>query len=103
MTTPHKWASEIHAMVEGKEVEGFHTQTETWRLATGIFNPLTRPDLKWRIVPEKKVLRYRVALMKGEIEPRLLLITTDESADYVPRVASFIEWVHNDWQEVEVE
>jgi len=99
MTTPHKWAAEIHAMADGKEVEGL---IGDWYPATAAINPLTRPDLKWRIVPEKKMLRYRVAKMKGCDMFWLESADSEEGARNIQKSAAFVEWLH-DWQEVEME
>jgi len=99
MTTPHKWAAEIHAMADGKEVEGL---IGDWYPATAAINPLTRPDLKWRIVPEKQVLRYRVALL--EKGGQKFTQTADGPDDAIELAACpyFVEWC-TDWQEVEVD
>jgi hypothetical protein len=59
MTTPHKWAAEIHAMADGKEVEGYSLifgdgRSACWRPATYEYNPLTNPLHQWRIKPAKE-------------------------------------------------
>jgi len=99
MTTPHKWAAEIHAMADGKAVEGL---IGNWYRATAAINPLTRPDLKWRIVPDKKVLRYRVAKMSDHKVFWLDTVYIQYNAELVQESEFFVEWLH-DWQEVEVE
>jgi hypothetical protein len=110
MTTPHKWAAEIHAMADGEEVEGNFSDfgSDIWTPATNDYNPLTNPSHQWRIVPEKIVLRYRVALMKdgdhyytttaereGASDDEIIEVAWKENAE-------FVEW-RGDWQEVEVE
>ena len=104
MTTPHKWAAEIHAMADGKEVEGLYEifGNTRWYLATNDCNPLTNPLHQWRIVPEKQVLRYRVALMN--VFGTFYLQHTDCQivANNIESSGEFVKWVH-DWQEVEVE
>ena len=105
MTTPHKWAAEIHAMADGKEVEGCPNDIlaaqGVWESAYEHFNPLTNPHYKWRIKPEKQVLRYRVALMRSDSGARWLSFA-EEGDDYLENNDGFVEWLH-DWQEVEVE
>jgi len=73
MTTPHKWAAEIHAMADGRKVEG-----------------------------RNQVLRYRVALKQNRFgEKWLSFVTTEEEAGILEHVIAFVEWL-GDWQEVEI-
>jgi hypothetical protein len=104
MTTPHKWAAEIHAMADGKEVEGYFiiSGDAYWRPATNEYNPLTNPNNLWRIVPEKKVLRYRVAKMRVADRYYTITVNNEKDANEVENLNAFSEWIH-DWQEVEVE
>ncbi len=106
MTTPHKWAAEIRAMADGKEVEGFlglvKDGVEVWRLASGEYNPITCPAHQWRIKPEKKTMRYRVALMKADSHSWLGYAETLDDEAGIEISTAFSEWLH-DWQEVEVE
>jgi len=106
MTTPHQWAAEIHAIADGKEVEGFlglvKDGDEVWRLASGEYNPITYPAHQWRIKPEKQVLRYRVALLEKDGQK---FTQTADSTDDAIELAScpyFSRWV-TVWIEVEVE
>jgi hypothetical protein len=104
MTTPHQWAAEIHAMADGIEIEGnYNKYGDThWNPATNDYNPLTHPFHQWRIVPEKKVLRYRVALKQNRLgEKWLSFVTTEEEAGILEHVIAFVEWL-GDWQEVEI-
>jgi hypothetical protein len=104
MTTPHQWAAEIHAMADGKRIQGCD-ETETseniWETANACFNPLTHPHCQWRIKPEKQVLKYRVAKMQGN-KPWLAFILDDKQANDIEKYEDFVEWLH-DWQEEEVE
>jgi len=100
MNIPHQWAAEIHAMADGKEVEGFYCGE--WNSARKDFNPISSPSHQWRIVPEKKVLRYRVAILEKDGQK---FTQTADSTDDAIELAScpyFVEWLHGDWQEVEV-
>jgi len=103
MTTPHKWAAEIHAMADGKEVEGKYNDINDglWYQADKEFNPITFPELEWRIAQEKQVLRYRVALLRNPSD-FLLFATCEEEADALCAEAGFVGW-KSDWIEVEVE
>jgi len=100
MTTPHQWAAEIHAMADGKEVEGFYCGE--WTPARKDFNPIAHPKHQWRINPEKKVLRYRVAKMKNDKWGWLSFADNQTIARHIEQGPNFVEWLH-DWQEVEVE
>jgi len=104
MTTPHKWAAEIHAVADGKEVEGHSLiiGNACWRLASKDCNPLSHPHYLWRIKPEKKVLRYRVAILEKDGQK---FTQTADSTDDAIELAScpyFSRWV-TVWIEVEVE
>jgi hypothetical protein len=104
MTTPHKWAAEIHAIADGKEVEGLYEifGNTRWYLATNDCNPLTNPLHQWRIKPEKKVLRYRVAVLEKDGQKFTQTADSNEDAIELATCPYFVEW-RTDWQEVEVE
>jgi hypothetical protein len=102
MTTPHKWAAEIHAIADGKEVDGRVPIAHNWRDADEKYNPLTYPNDEWRIKPEKKVLRYRVAKMRVADRYYTITVNNEKDATAVENSNAFSEWIH-DWQEVEVE
>jgi hypothetical protein len=99
----HKHAEILRAIADGKEVEGFDGITKKWESADNLFNPLTNPELQWRIKPEKKVLQYRVALMKGCEHEELFTTTreTEKQAKILEKDELFCGWL-TDWQEVEV-
>jgi len=112
MTTPHKWAAEIHAMADGRKVEGNFSDfgSDIWTPATNDYNPLTHPSRQWRIVPEKQVLKYRMAKMKGLVSLAkmrgcdmfwLECVYNEEVAGIIQNSAAFVEWL-GDWQEVEI-
>ena len=103
MSTLHKHAEVLRAIAEEKEVEGRLNSNYDWLPAVRFSNPLTHPHFEWRIVPEKKVLRYRVAKFGDNTGERWLetaYVNIDIAA--FESSPSFIEWLH-DWQEVEVE
>ena len=104
MVTPHKHAEILRAIADGKEVEWFDFRNNEWfPLAYNGRNPITIEHLDWRIKPENKVLRYRVAKHGNNIGEKWLE-TAYKDADIaaLENWPSFIEWIH-DWQEVEVE
>lgn len=104
--TEHKWAKELQAIAEGKEVEGCPSDLaarDFWVISDIAFNPLTHPDCKWRVKPEKKALRHRVAKMKRNSNTQFLAFALRQiEADGLENDEFFIEWA-GDWQEVEVE
>jgi len=104
MTTPHQWAAEIHAIADGKEVEGRNKNVNSpWAVADKNYNPLTYPNDVWRIKPEKQVLRYRVAKLKeNKNHAWLYFALNDNEVNRIEKSDCFVEWLH-DWQEVEVE
>lgn len=55
--TIHKHAEVLRAIADGKEVE-FQDSSGGWH-ATVQFNPLTHPDLSWRVKVPKKVTRWK--------------------------------------------
>jgi hypothetical protein len=104
MTTPHEHAEILRAIADGKEVEWFDFRNNEWfPLAYNGRNPITFEHLEWRIKPEKKMLRYRVALLKNDkAEKSRAFAFSDSWARYIEQDISFVKWIH-DWQEVEVE
>jgi len=99
----HKHADVIHAIADGKEVEGFDEITNEWfPLGYNFRTPVTFEHLEWRIKPEKKVLRYRVALLEKD---GYKFTQTADSTDDAIELATcpyFSRWV-TVWIEVEVE
>ena len=94
--TEHKHAEELRAIADGKEVEGYFLGI--WKEANDEYNPLNFPNTVWRIKPQ--VLRYRVALM-GSKSARWLTMIVDSTYN-IETHDNFIEWIHDDWQEVEI-
>jgi len=107
MTTLHKHAEILRAIADGKKVECkmhgiWYTYTYD-KIDREVISPLTHPDYEWRIVPEKKVLQYRVAKLGNNIgEKWLETVYNDVQIKAVENWPTFVEWIH-DWQEVEVE
>jgi hypothetical protein len=100
MTTQHKHAEILRAIADGKEVEWLGGK-DAWYIGTKEINPLSHPHLEWRIKPEKKVLRYRVAKMKNGETYWLITACENNYAEELQKDLRFIEWIH-DWQIVEV-
>jgi hypothetical protein len=100
MSTPHKWASVIHAWADGKVVQlrldGEWVDCTYYDSGNG-FNA---EHVKWRIKPE--VVRYRVALFKTDSGSfYILTIDTTFNDTGVEQKSAFVRWL-GDWQEVEV-
>jgi hypothetical protein len=103
-TTPHKWASVIHAWKDGKVVQCVYAGGSAWTdwndaqfaRATPEFNSI---HLEWRIKPE--VVRYRVALC--QLSTGLYFTNTADEptrAGAIEQSSTFVRWI-GDWQEVE--
>jgi hypothetical protein len=99
MTTPHIHAEILRAIADGKEVEW--REGCVWIESDREVNPLSFPLYTWRIKPEKKVLRYRVALMKDDVYYTIACNNLEAEAVW-EKEHTFVKWLH-DWQEVEVE
>lgn len=58
----HKHAAVLRAIADGKVVEYFSLNKNGWIVPFGL-NPITHPEIQWRIKPEPKpdVVRYGVA------------------------------------------
>jgi hypothetical protein len=97
--TPHRWAKEIKAWADGAEIEGkatgdwFHRSEPAWN----------DPGWQFRIKPERKVLRYRVALIAPTVDEDAATwaVYTSYECVEVERFPRFVRWL-GDWQEVEL-
>ncbi len=56
----HKWADELIAIAEGREIEGLEVCGRVWELGHNSFNPITHSYYQWRIKPKPKpdVIRH---------------------------------------------
>lgn len=99
--TEHKHAEILRAIADGKEVEWYGG--DWYPIGDSDANPINCPDVEWRIKPEKQVLWYRVAKMRN-YEGKYYIVTAyyEESVEDIEKRDEFIEWIHDDWQEVEV-
>jgi len=94
----------IRAWLDGGEYEYRVDANDRWHKSIGqpYLNPITHPEFEWRIKPEKQVLKYRVAILEKDGQK---FTQTADSTDDAIELAScpyFVEWLHGDWQEVEV-
>lgn len=53
MTTPHKHADVLRAIADGKEVQFKHRISHAWVTPEHV-NPISNPEVEWRIKPERK-------------------------------------------------
>jgi hypothetical protein len=99
----HKHAEILRAIADGKEVEGNFIDfgSDVWTPASNDYNPLTHPSCKWRIKPEKQVLRYRVALLKDE-NYYTMTVHNKKQEEMWQEDSVFVKWA-DDWKEVEVD
>ena len=86
----HKHAGLIHAWADGAEIEIFIDNE--WQ---STYNPGFYNTEKYRIKPEKKLIKFRIYLTKNNE----IGITINGLVELDP---TFKRWV-GDWQEVEVE
>jgi hypothetical protein len=95
--TPHKHAEVIRASADGATVEDFDDADEVWYV---IDNPSFHTSMKYRVQPEPKKHKYRVALMS---DGKDAWTTTEDYGDDNP-VEGFGYFVRylTDWIEVEV-
>ena len=61
MSTPHKWAKEIHAFADGKVVQMRCGSNPTWADMDSLAPPFSHPAYEFRIKPEPKPL-WEVAM-----------------------------------------
>lgn len=55
MTTPHKHADILRAIADGKEVQFKNQISGAWVETNHVnLNPITHPELEWRVKPEPK-------------------------------------------------
>jgi len=103
MSTPHKWASVIHAWADGKAIQyRFIDSANVWHdYSSNGGGSLTfgHGHIEWRIKPA--VVRYRVALYRVLESNMTGTVADEEGARYAERLSSFIRWL-TDWQEAEV-
>jgi hypothetical protein len=92
--TEHIHAEILRAIADGKEVD-------VWTPASNDYNPLTHPSCKWRIKPEKQVLRYRVALLKDE-NYYTMTVDNKKQEEMWQEDSVFVK-LADDWKEVEVD
>lgn len=84
--------------------EGWTVQRKVngeWIRWACIHCPPINDGFEWRVKPE--TLRYRVVVMRrsnGSITASI--ITHDQDVEIFESFPEFVEWVHHDWQEVEV-
>lgn len=78
--TPHKHAELIKAWADGQEVEALYDAG--WIRASPYFNPLTDPQLEWRIKPEEPVKRWLWAYKFSDFDWELVneMLSDDEAA-----------------------
>ena len=69
MTTPHKHAEVLRAIADGKEVQFKGEYSGEWLETKYVnLNPITHPDLEWRVKPEPKpdiVVDRHVCIISG--------------------------------------
>lgn len=102
MTTPHKWAHVIKAWADGKPIER-RFLSDKWREVIGHGTPpFDDARNEWRIKPETvKYRRYLWETSKNVVVGVINCsgcVTVQELID----CASFIRWIDDDWQEIEV-
>lgn len=102
MTIQHIHADILRAIADGKEVEGNYTDfgDKHWYTANSEYNPMTHPSHRWRIKPEKQVLKYRVALMDDGIF-YTTTVDNEKDARYLKEQDYFVHWL-GDWKEAEM-
>jgi hypothetical protein len=65
------------------------------------WSPIFAEDDNLRMVAKKVTVRYRVAIF-GDGESRWPVAASEEDVVSIPKNRYFIEWIHTDWQEVEI-
>ncbi len=95
--TPHKHAEVIRAYADGATIEYFDDADEVWYV---IDNPSFHDSVKYRVQPETKKHKYRVALFCNNSITRT--VTEDFGEDEAAETfAHFVRYL-TDWIEVEV-
>lgn len=92
----HKHYDRIVAWAEGKDIEYFDDTINEW--AYCCYRPIWCLTDKYRIKPQKKVIRFRSFLYTFNKKIITIGLITDENTV----VDNFIKWI-GDWQEVEVD
>jgi hypothetical protein len=97
---PHKHAEVIKAWADGKVVQ---VQADD-----GLWLDIDKPEwvtgCAYRVKPELVKVRYRVAAMRGEkhVFASICNVTHGPDPEQVERWPGFMEWIHTEWQEVEI-
>lgn len=95
--TPHKHAEVIRAYADGATIEYFDDGHEVWYV---IDNPSFHTSMKYRIKPEPKTHKYRVALFS--CEDKVFTHAEDEQdGGILEGYSDFVRYI-TDWIEVEV-
>lgn len=94
--TPHKHAEVIKAWADGATIEYFDGADEVWCVVN---TPGFHGSVKYRVQPETKKHKYRVALLSDGKDVRTT--TEDCGDDPVGEFEYFVRYL-TDWIEVEV-
>lgn len=103
MNRPHKYADVIKHWADGGEIQYKFNQPD----GKFIWVDEKKPDfntcdespiIEFRIKPE--TLRYRVALMRGATKHQIILF--DSESQLLSSPYTFVKWLDDDWQEVEI-
>ena len=100
--SPHKYADVIKCWADGGEIQSKNLGSTNWRTYEfpKSFPYVDSPDLIWRIKPEVKTIRYRVALTKDN---QVKVYHEEPTLDDAYGSDAFKDWLDPEWRSVEVE
>ncbi len=99
---PHKYADVIKHWADGGEIQFKYQGSTNWETHASpkSFPYVDNPDLIWRIKPEVKSIRYRIALTKDN---QVKVYHEEPTLDDAYGSDAFKDWLDPEWRSVEVE
>lgn len=90
----HPHCELIKAWADGFEIQYFCTYDKIW---IDNKDPSWSSGIKYRIKPKSKILKFRVAMIKGYVTVKHPKIVYDFEYNKLESHSDFIEWISNEY------